>query len=279
MSKLLRANFLRLRKDKYFWIGMIAMILYGVIDSVGQYRNLNVYDMSVTFDTVFFASHIIIGMLIAAFVSLYVGTEYSDGTIRNKLMVGCNRRDIYLSNFITCAAAGAFMNFAYMFTACITGIPLFGFFEMEWQKAVVYVLDGLLMVIALTAIFSMLSMLNQNKALVAIISMVGIFALLFLSLYITMKLGEPEFFDGVTMSKTVGDTVTQTIEKIPNPMYLSPSQRSVYQFLFDFLPTGQGIQISAGAVTHPCASGLYSVGITIVVSLVGIWGFNRKDLK
>ena len=94
MSKLLRANFLRMRKDKYFWIGMIAMILYGVIDSVGQYRNLKVYDMSVTFDTVFFASHIIIGMLISAFVSLYVGTEYSDGTIRNKLMVWCNRRDI-----------------------------------------------------------------------------------------------------------------------------------------------------------------------------------------
>lgn len=134
MSKLLRANFLRLRKDKYFWIGMIAMILYGVIDSVGQYRNLKVYDMSVTFDTVFFASHIIIGMLIAAFVSLYVGTEYSDGTIRNKLMVGCNRRDIYLSNFITCAAAGAFMNFAYMFTACITGIPLFGFLRWNGKR-------------------------------------------------------------------------------------------------------------------------------------------------
>ncbi len=94
MSKLLHANFLRLRKDKYFWIGNLVMGLYGVIDSVGQYRNVKVYDMSVTFDSVFFASHIVIGLLIAAFCSLFVGTEYSDGTIRNKLMVGCNRRDI-----------------------------------------------------------------------------------------------------------------------------------------------------------------------------------------
>ena len=279
MSKLLHANFLRLGKDKYFWIGMIAMILYGAISCVGQYRNLKVYETSVTFDSVFFGSHVIIGMLIAAFCSLFVGTEYSDGTIRNKLMVGCSRRDIYLSNFITCAAAGALMSFAYMFTACIVGIPLFGFFEMEWQTVVVYVLDGLLMVIALAAVFSMLSMLNQNKTLVAVISMAGIFALLFFTLYITMKLGEPELFDGVTMSKTVGDTVTQTIEKIPNPMYLSPSQRSFYQFLYDFIPTGQGIQISAGAVTHPCAAGLYSAGITAAANLAGIWGFNRKDLK
>lgn len=279
MSKLLHANFLRLRKDKYFWIGNLVMGLYGVIHSVGQYGNVKVYDMSVTFDSVFFASHIVIGLLIAAFCSLFVGTEYSDGTIRNKLMVGCNRRDIYLSNFITCAAAGVFMNFAYMFTACIAGIPLFGFFEMGWQEIVIYIVNGMLMVVAFAAIFTMLSMLNQNKALVAIISMMGIFALLFLSMYITMKLGEPEFTDAVSMSETVGDTVTQTIQRIPNPMYPSPSQRSVYQFLFDFLPTSQGIQISSGAVTHPGTIGLYSIAIAAAANIIGVFCFSRKDLK
>lgn len=279
MSKLLHANFLRLRKDKYFWIGIVVMVLYGVMDSVGQYRNLKVYDMHVTFDAVFFASHIIIGMLIAAFVSLFVGTEYSDGTIRNKLMVGCNRRNIYLSNFITCSAAGVFMNFSYMITASMIGIPLFGSFEMAWQEVVIYVVNGVLMIIAFAAIFTMLSMLNQNKALVAIISMVGIFAILFLSIYITMKLGEPEFTDAVSMSETVGDTVTQTMQRIPNPMYLSPSQRSIYQFLFDFLPTGQGIQISAGAVTHPVTIGIYSIAIAVAANMIGVFCFRRKDLK
>ena len=171
------------------------------------------------------------------------------------------------------------MNFAYMLTACIAGIPLFGFFEMGWQETVIYIVNGVLMVAAFAAIFTMLSMLNQNKALVAIISMVGIFALLFLSMYITMKLGEPEFTDAVSMSETVGDTVTQTIQRIPNPMYPSPSQRSIYQFLFDFLPTGQGIQISAGAVTHPGTIGIYSIVIAAAANMIGVFCFSRKDLK
>ena len=129
MRKLLHANFLRLKKDKYFWTGIVVMALYAIADCAGQYNNMTRYEMTVSYDGVFFASHMVIGMLIAAFCSLYIGTEYSDGTIRNKLIAGCDRKSIYLSNFITCTAAGVMMNTVYMLVAGILGIPLFGFFD------------------------------------------------------------------------------------------------------------------------------------------------------
>lgn len=279
MSKLLRANFLHMRKNRYFWFGIIIMMLYGVIYSLGQYKNMRQYDFEVPLEVVFFGSHVMVGVLIAAFCSMFTGTEYSDGTIRNKLIVGCRRRDIYLANFITCAAAGVFMNFAYMFASGLIGIPLFGLFDMKWYDVILYTLNGVLMTAALASIFSMLSMLNQNKSLVAIVSVVSMFGLIFLTIYLTMKLGAPEFMEGVSNVVTNGDTITQTIEMIPNPSYLKPEQRSVYEFLFNFLPTGQGVQISNVEIGSPLEIGIYSVMITVLMNIIGILGFRRKDLK
>lgn len=279
MRKLLHANFLRLKKDKYFWTGIVVMALYAIADCAGQYNNMTRYEMTVSYDGVFFASHMVIGMLIAAFCSLYIGTEYSDGTIRNKLIAGCDRKSIYLSNFITCTAAGGMMNTVYMLVAGILGIPLFGFFESSMGAVLMNLLNSVLMTAAFTAVFTMLSMLNQNKALVAVISMIGVFAAIILALYIAMKLGEKEFVDGAVMSKTVGDTTTQTIQKIPNPMYLKPAQRAAHQFVLDLLPTGQSLQIASLSVRNPWTLGAYSLIITGVVNIVGVFCFKRKDLK
>lgn len=279
MNKLLRANFLHLRKNRYFWLGIVIMIFYSITYSFGQYRNMKRYDTDVPLEVVFFGSHVMIGVLIAAFCSMFTGTEYSDGTIRNKLIVGCCRRDIYITNFITCTVAGVLMNFAYMFTSSLIGIPLFGLFDMKWYEVIVYMLNGVLMTAALASIFSMLSMLNQNKSLVAIISVVSMFGLIFLTIYITMKLGAPEFMEGVSNVITNGDTITQTIEMIPNPNYLTPSQRNVYEFIFNFLPTGQGVQISNVEIGSPLEIGIYSVIITVIMNIIGIAGFRRKDLK
>ncbi|MGY3662454.1 MAG: hypothetical protein ACXAHE_00930 [Roseburia sp. 1XD42-69] len=37
---------------------------------------------------------------------MFLGTDYSDGTIRNKLTVGHTRTNIYLANLIVTFAAG-----------------------------------------------------------------------------------------------------------------------------------------------------------------------------
>ena len=105
MTKLLSANFFRLKKNKCFWVCMIFMLAAGVFFPVMRYVDMQKSGTVNTLDNGFFACALFIGVLASVFCSLFIGTEYSDGTIRNKVVVGQKRSAIYLSNLITWAWA------------------------------------------------------------------------------------------------------------------------------------------------------------------------------
>lgn len=83
MYKLLKAGFFRLRKDVIFWlfiflsIGMAGFALFHNYASWGE----------VILDHVVNEFILYIGLFIAIFVSIFVGKEYSEGIIRNKIIV------------------------------------------------------------------------------------------------------------------------------------------------------------------------------------------------
>lgn len=104
MTKLLRANFTRMFKDKVFWVCIIAAFCTGLVTSIVAAASEPSWlikwgpKIIQRFKEVpFFAS---------VFASLFLGTEYSNGTLRNKLMIGSARADIYFSSLITVAAGG-----------------------------------------------------------------------------------------------------------------------------------------------------------------------------
>ena len=276
MNKLLCANFSRLRKNKAFWICIIAMAAISVLMVIGIWKQSVRYDTVVFIDNIFFSYASLCGIVCAAFISLYLGTEYSDGTMRNKLVIGHKRTDIYLANFITASAAGILICLSYILIVCVMGIPLFGFFKADAAIVLIHLLLSFLMVIAMVAVFTLLSMLNQNKAVVSVISIIGIFALLLLASYIASRLDEPEYTRAYVMSE---DSDVSGEDLIPNPRYLSGSKRDAYQFLLEFLPTGQALIINNMSAQHWWQMALCSLSITAAATAGGICAFRRKDIK
>lgn len=88
MSKLLSASFIRLKKDKFFWIGMAFMAVAGMFIPIMRYMDMRKTQTINNIDNGFFSCAFFIGIVMAVFCSLFIGTEYSDGTIRNKVIVG-----------------------------------------------------------------------------------------------------------------------------------------------------------------------------------------------
>ena len=93
MRKLIHANFVRMVRGKIFWIIEAALAGYAVFayaSVAGNIkRGLGIPD---SFLFVFFNEMLAMGAVMALFTILFLGVEYSNGVIRNKISTGHRRR-------------------------------------------------------------------------------------------------------------------------------------------------------------------------------------------
>lgn len=276
MRKLLSANFLRLKKSRLFW-GILAVgavfagfRVYTLVSDQIDYGIPSILD-----DGLFTYAQII-GLTAAVFTSLFLGTEYSDGAIRNKVASGCSRTSIYLAEFVTVFAASVLSLIAYWLVALPAGIPLLEPLQMGAGKALFTVLGILLMTAAFCALFTFITMNCSSKAASAVVCILLFFALLVVSTYVYARLDASEFVPRYEISVN-GEIIAS--DPMPNPQYLQPGPRKVFEFLWDLLPTGQSSQYSVQAVTNPVRLLLCALGLSVVCTGAGVALFRRKDLK
>lgn len=276
MSKLFAAELNRLKKSRCFIFCISIMFALGIFLPLMQLNDMRQYGASLMIESTFFAYTIFTGILLAVFCSLFIGTEFSDGTIRNKLIVGHSRTAIYLVNCLVSMLAGCLMCLAYIISYTILGIPLLGFFTVDLTILLLFVLCSLLLSLAYSAIYTMLAMLVQNKSLTSVLCIIGAFLLLIGATYINSQLNQPETFEAYRFD--TGDSSSE-VEIIENPRYLTGAKRAVYEFMFDFLPPCQALQLSNMSAVHLGQMSLYSVFIVITTTSAGLYLLKKKDIK
>ena len=276
MSRLLTANLTRLKKSHAFLAEIIFMILFGVYEPIVRYINGKKSGEIVPLDNGFFLCVALLLILAAVLCSLYIGTEYSDGTIRNKVIVGRRRTAVYLANLVACALACLVLCLAYFAAYLCVGLPLLGSFQAAPPQIAFYLLCTALLAIAASAVFTLAAILIQNKAAAVTLCLLGAFALLLAGSFINSRLTEPETYPSYSLMAD-GEIIHEGEE--PNPLYLRGTKRKVCEFFYDFLPGGQAVQIASWTIVHPWNLPLYAVIITITTTGCGICAFNKKDLK
>lgn len=274
MSNLLRANAFRLRRTMLVWGGALVSVGLAVIivnTQIGDLRDLGV---AFTLDEVFFGYAMCIGLFMAVLISTFLGTDYSDGAMRNKLAVGNLRRNVYLSNLLSMIGICFLYCAVYMAAATAMAAPVVGFFTLDGKVILTALAGSLLTGMTFCAIYTCITMNCSHKTTSAIICILLFFALLSASTYVLAMLdASPE---RMNMSLVNGELVS-SME--PNPKYLQEGARAVYEFFYDLLPTGQGSQYFSLSFTRPLRMMLCAIGTTAVFTLGGLAAFERKDLK
>lgn len=275
MTKLLSANFSRLFKDKIFWLGTFIMFGIGIFAVCTKYSDIIRYNEHELLDDAMLVYAAVIGCFSSVFCSLFIGTEYSDGTLRNKLAVGHLRSAVYLSSWLTTIAASVIMAFAYIFSYCVLGVFLLEPPQASAGTILFYMLMSLFTIIAYTSLFHLVSMLVTRKSASAILCLFLFLGLIMLAMIINARLNAPEFISGYNL--TVNGIEQAPAE--PNPKYLQPEARKVYQFFYDILPGGQSVQLSGFTAVRPYLMMVSSAVISALATIAGVFAFRRKDLK
>lgn len=281
MIKLLRANFARLFKDTAFLIvagGTLGITIARIIDCAitnKKYAALGETDSGLTMKSVLFELMPAIGIFCAIFIAFYIGKEFSQNAMRNKIIAGHSRTNIYLSNFITCLA-GSLILFAIIVSGSLClGIPLIGPWEGKVSDLILSLLISAFFTASMAAIAAMICMVCSKRSVSAVISILIVLALLILASTMYNALFEPEMMNG--MQATINGI--EFTDPQPNPLYVGGVRRQIYEFLVQFLPTGQGILVANEEVTQPVLNIIYSVITMIAVNLCGIFTFSKKDIR
>ena len=280
MSKLLHAEFSRLIKNKIFLLGLLVMTgvpLYGVGVRYYEYyfTQTTIWE---TADGLWFVGGIYLAVVLSVFISLFIGTEFNDGTVRNKLTVGHTRDEIYLSNLIACTCVSLFYHIIYIAVLFGAGTLLLKTWETPLKTLGIMTVLSLAAVIALSAVFTMLAMLIHSRSAGAVTAMLVAMAMLIGAVTIFSMLTAPEFIENTFEMSIDGEIVPG--DPIPNPRYLTGVKREVYRQILNLMPVGQmirfgNLEYSADMSALP----LYAAGITLVCTITGLALFRRKDIR
>lgn len=268
MSKLIYANISRVKKDVTFRLCIIFMVVAGTFVSLKTTTELPI-------DRVFFVYAVMIGLVSSVFCSLFIGVEHGDGTIRNKLIVGHTRKSIYFANLVVCSIAGLIFCFSFMLPMLTLGIFRLGVFTRNMSWVVLLLITTVALSIAFTSIYILISMLCQNKAITSVACILSFIVLLCIALKINSDLQQPPMQNNYVMS--IGGV--EEVDNRPNPNYISGIKREMYQFILDFLPTGQSVQFIELEMVHTWQLPLYSFLVVVITSCIGSIVFQKKNIK
>lgn len=151
-----------------------------------------------------------------------------------------------------------------------------------WKNKCFWLCMGVMLAIvimaafAFSAVYTFINVLLPNRAFSALISILLFFALLFA----VMKLDERLFAPATVFQDIVitGEEI-EFREPMPNPRYVDGWMRKAMDFAIDFLPVGQMYRVAYLWVKHPVRMLCSSVFLGAFLTFLGIYLFERKELK
>ncbi len=274
MIRLLNAGFTRLRKNKAFWLLTIFSIGLALFMIYTQYSDMKKYEEVIEVEQLMLNYATIIGIVIAIFTSLFLGVEYSDGAIRNKISIGHKRINIYLSNLAITSITSLFSYVLFMIIIAIIGIPLFGGVTMSMLVLLKLIGCIFVMILTYSSIFTFLAMIISNKTITSITSIMLAFGLIMAALVCFRIIDTQEYIQAGSLVD--GE---MKFEEVKNPKYPSEEKKKICQTLLDINPAGQGFQLAGRSVPNLKVLPLYSLGILVIFTGSGLVLFKKKELK
>ena len=269
MGNLLHAGLSRLVRSRIFLLAVLAELAYTALVVLVCWDHYATGTGNYTLESVLTAGFGLMGylpvpsLIAAPLLSLHLGADYSDGTLRNKLIVGHTRTEIYLSDLLTCIVAAVGLDVLYLLLAgALCAYPVLGMagtlLRVSPGQLLAWVAVGLLARAAWAAAVKLAVTLLGSRTSASI---AGLLLVLAAAGACSFGFHELEYLS----------------------RHLDAANREVrlalWQLALDTLPTGQYLQVSRLDTPNLWRLPLLSLAVAAGSTGIGAALFQRKDLR
>ena len=159
----------------------------------------------------------------------------------------------------------------------LVGTPLIGKIQINILDFSFIILDMILLIVVFSSIFNFIAMLCSNITLSTVGSLLLILIMYVFCMSISGIANSTKYLKIQDVDE-YGNIVTQYIE---DENYPGDFKKNLCKEIINIIPTGQAMEISSKDInineikTYP----IYSLVISIFINILGIYLFNKKELK
>ncbi len=276
MVKLLRSNLSRLIKFKPLYAALAIQAGVMLFITLNSYLQSLKYGSKLWADMVFSFTvcSILSAALLAVICSLFIGADYHNGTIRNKLISGLPRYKIYFANLITVMVIAECMNVAAMLVFYPLTLPLFGGFIEKTNMLLTTFFLGNLTLLVYASLYTAVAMTTKNTVAALIVTVASLFIMTMAAQYFLSEINAPLTYTQIVVNE-FGEQVQETI---PNPYRKSESVLAFFEVLLNIFPSGQVAVLGSDKIVawQAAVSSLCLIGFS---GGIGLAVFSKENLK
>ena len=285
MSNLLRSELRRLFKSRWFWLCAcieIVLSLWLVLKEYEialLYRPYSLMLWGMPDELMSEAGVFMVPVITGIFMVFFIGTEFQDKTLNNKLIYGTRRGAVYLCELAVCMLGTLLIYFSGIAVVFGTGLPLLGGLANPAREVVWRIVIGATATLGFTALYHAIFLYVGRLALCALFPLPLGVGLFHIASEIEGGLARRQF--DFYIQNEVGKLPSVVIQG-ENPEYIEGFQRVMYQFLYDFLPSGQLLRCNSyhdPLPEQPWVFLLYTLLFVFMCGTAGYLFFLKKDLK
>lgn len=240
MRNLLAADMRRLLRSPMAFAAWAAMVFL----SAGFVFMQTLSAREVGLERVILLFMSVYGMAVAMLLGLLHGGEYSEGTLRNKLICGCDRVQVYLSQTVVSMIICTVLYAVSLLTGIVLGIPLFDLHVPMGHEAFTAAI-GLLCCMYYAALYTMITALCPGRTAAVAVNMAVSVGMLMLA---------------VSISE------------------MAPAGSGIWRIVLEAMPTGQAVLVNEAAIDAPWRMALLDLGGMAICTCVGAYALKHRDI-
>lgn len=277
MRNLLRCGLARMGRGKVYWGELavaLGLVLFILVNSYCSSFLVDAYIFQLAAQ--FFGHAPLIGLFAAVFAAKLWGHGYEWGTLRNQLICGHSRKAVYLSRCLLCVLAAVSVTGVWLLCNLTLGVALLGMPWLAPGEMAAYVLSDLLMSAALGALCCLLSSLTVRESRALLLCLGAVAAMVIFGFVAHDRFAEPE----VVLNSWTWWAEDPSVKWYPeNPRYVGGAARVLLELAMCCFPGAQGVLLLEQDVEHLAFPALGSLAMAAVSTLVGLWGFKKKEIR